>query len=119
MNEGIVTLKVRRVSLKLLEAQYNEVKKTIELYSKVSGNMMLEFPFADHSHSSWGMFTHACNKKLLLPEGRTIVFPPDMNDAAELAQWTKKPQNRVKVQSLLKVTPVIKKEKKKNNVKKR
>jgi hypothetical protein len=32
MNEGIVTLKVRRVSLKLLGAQYNEVKKTIEPY---------------------------------------------------------------------------------------
>ena len=32
MNEGIVTLKVRRVSLKLLEAQSNQVKKTIEPY---------------------------------------------------------------------------------------
>ena len=119
MNEGIVTLKVRRVSLKLLGAQYNEVKQTIELYSKVSGNMMLEVPFADHSHSTWGMFTHVCNKKLLLPEGRTIVFPPDMDDPAELDQWTKKPQNRVQVRSLLKVVPVIKKEKRKNNVKKR
>ena len=48
INEGVVTLKVRRVSLKLLGAQYNEVKKTIELYSKVSGNMMLSVPFADH-----------------------------------------------------------------------
>jgi hypothetical protein len=97
MNEGIVTLKVRRVSLKLLGAQYNEVKQTIELYSKVSGNMVLEVPLANHCHSTWGMFTHACNKKLRLPEGRAILFPPGVEEPEQIQQWTTKPQNRTQV----------------------
>ena len=46
--------------------------------------MMLEVPFADHSHSTWGMFAHVRNKKLLLPDGRAIVFPSEMDDPAEL-----------------------------------
>lgn len=119
MNEGTVTLKVRAVSMKLLEAKYNMENLKIEIYSKISGNMMLEFPFAEHSHSSWTMFTHHCNKALRLPEGRTILFPPDMEDPEQIAQWTKKPQGRAQVRSLLKVITTVKKQKKQKKEKRR
>ena len=71
------------------------------------------------SRATWGHLTELVNKKLGLPDKRTVLFPPGYLLAQDMEQWQNKPTVRVQVRTHLGLSKRMHEDKKIRFVKKK